>query len=110
MRFSLWDVLSPLMARNDSAHSLYLLLHTLLETIADSFTLGSVLLSPLGPSRRPTACPEERSSGMVVVTALDTAQQCSDHMEIKRTDTTEREGGRKSGAGLLATGTRASQL
>lgn len=50
MRVFLWDVLSPLTARNGSAHSLYLLLHTLVETIADSFTLGSVLLSPAGPS------------------------------------------------------------
>lgn len=100
MGFFLWDVLSPLTARNGSAHSLYLLLHTLVETIADSFTLGSVLLSPLGPSPRPTTCPEERSSGMVV-TALDTAQQCSDHMEIKRTDTTEREGGREKWSGAF---------
>lgn len=29
---------------------------------------------------------------VVVVTALDTAQQCSDHVEVKRTDTTGRAG------------------
>lgn len=61
------------------AHSLFLLLHARLQAIADSFALPSV------------------SFGLSVwnggwLQHFDTAQQCSDHMEVKRTDTTRGKG------------------
>lgn len=71
-------------------HTAYIYFSTVYRRLLLILSLSEESLLLLDCPDRPRV-PE--GCGMVVVTALlDTAQQCSDHMGIKRTDTTGRAG------------------